>query len=222
MSIPKIIYQTFKSHKLPLITRWHISRFRKKNREFRYEFYDDERIESFLREAYDEETFGLYKQLNIGAAKADFFRYAILLKKGGVYLDIDSSIKGRLNDFILPDDVAIISDEGNPDLFVQWALVFEANHPFLQKTMELMSDNIRTNKYPHDVHQMTGPSVYSAAIHQCLKENPDIPYRELGVDYNGHFKFKYPLSKLLYQRGTHWKKQQLTQSVLKTTSTGQR
>lgn len=220
MSIPKIIYQTFKSHKLPLITRWHIWRFRKKNREYRYEFYDDERIESFLKEAYDEETFGLYKQLNIGAAKADFFRYAILLKKGGVYLDIDSSIKGRLNDFILPDDVAIISDERNPDLFVQWALVFEANHPFLQKTMELMSDNIRANKYPHDVHKMTGPTVYSAAINQCLKENPDIPYRELGVDYNGHFKFKYPLSKLLYQRGAHWKTQQLTQSVLKTTPAG--
>ena len=109
MSIPKTIYQTFKSHKLPLITRWYISRFRKKNREYRYEFYDDERIESFLREAYDDETFGLYKQLNIGAAKADFFRYAILLKKGGIYLDIDSSINGRLNDFIRHDDVAIMT-----------------------------------------------------------------------------------------------------------------
>jgi len=215
MSIPKVIYQTFKSHQLPLITRWHISRFMKKNREYRYEFYDDERIESFLREAYDEETFELYKQLNIGAAKADFFRYAILFKKGGVYLDIDSLINGRLNDFILPDDVAVISNERNPGIYVQWALVFQANHPFLQKTMELMSDNIRNNKYPHDVHKMTGPTVYSAAIKQCLKENPDIAYRELGIDYNGHFKFKYPLSKLLYLRGTHWKKQQLTQPVLK-------
>lgn len=215
MSIPKVIYQTFKSHKLPLITQWYISRFRKKNPEYRYEFYDDKRIESFLREAFDDETFKLYNQLNIGAAKADFFRYAILLKKGGIYLDIDSSINGRLSKFILSDDVAIISKERNPGMYVQWALVFEANHPFLQKTMELMSDNIRNNKHPHDVHKMTGPTVYAAAINQCLTENPEIPHRELGTDYNGHFKFKYPLSRLLYLRGTHWKKQQLTQPVLK-------
>lgn len=215
MSIPKIIYQTFKSDKLPLITRWHISRFRRKNKDYAYEFYDDNRIESFLKEAYGDKTLKLYQRLNIGAAKADFFRYALLLKKGGIYLDIDSSIKGSLNDFILPNDVAIISDERNPGLCVQWALVFEANHPFLQRTMELMTDNIKKNKYPHDVHKMTGPTVYSEAIKQCLKENPGIPYRKLGIDYNGHFRFKYPLSKLLYQKGTHWKKQQLTHPVLK-------
>lgn len=215
MSIPKIIYQTFKSDKLPFITRWQVSRFRKNNPGYKYEFYDDKRIESFLKEAYDEETLKLYQLLNIGAAKADFFRYAILLKKGGIYLDIDSSIKGSLEDFILTDDVAIISEERNPGMYVQWALVFEANHPFLQKTMELMLNNIKKNSHPHDVHKMTGPTVYSEAIKQSLAENPNIPYRQLGIDYKGHFKFKYPLSKLLYQRGTHWKKQQLTRPVLK-------
>ena len=216
MAIPKVIYQTFKSGKLPLIARWHISRFRKKNPDYSYEFYDDERIESFLREAYDPETLMLYQKLNIGAAKADFFRYAILLKKGGIYLDIDSSINGRLNDLIVSNDVAIISNERNPALYVQWALVFEANHPFLEKTIALMCDNIRNNRFPHDVHQMTGPTVYSEAIKQCLIENPDIRFRKLGIDFNGHLKFKYPLSKLLYRPGEHWKKQQLTRPVLKT------
>lgn len=215
MSIPKIIYQTFKSDKLPFITRWHISRFRKNNPNYNYEFYDDARIESFLKEAYGAEILKQYQLLNIGAAKADFFRYAVLLKKGGIYLDIDSLIKGRLDNFILEDDIAVISEERNPDLYVQWALIFEANHPFLQKTMELMLQNIRNNNHPHDVHKMTGPTVYSEAIRQCLKENPNIPYRKLGIDYNGHFKFKYPLSKLLYQSGTHWKKQQVTRPVLK-------
>ena len=217
MAIPKIIHQTFKSKELPLITRWHIARFKKKNPEYTYEFYDDQRIEEFITEAYDEETLKLYKRLNIGAAKADFFRYAILFKKGGVYLDIDSSIKGRLSDFILPDDSAIISTEKNPEVFVQWALIYEAGHPFLSKTIALVMENIKHNKHPHDVHRMTGPTVYSDAIKKCIEEDPDIKYRHLGTDYNGHLKFKYPLSKLsLYGNGEHWKKQQLTQAVLKT------
>jgi mannosyltransferase OCH1-like enzyme len=215
MPIPKIIHQTFKTSTLPFITRWHISRLKKNNPEYLYEFYDDTRIEAFLKEEFPASTLELYNRLNIGAAKADFFRYAVLIRKGGIYLDIDSSIKGSLNDFIKPDDTAVISNEGNPGLFVQWALVYEPNHPFLLKTLELVLDNILGNKYPNDVHKMTGPQIYTEAINQCLAENPKIPHRIFGTDYNGHLKFKYPLSKLLYTKGEHWKKQQLSRPVLK-------
>lgn len=216
MAIPKIIHQTFKSSKLPLLTRWHISRFKRKNPEYRYEFYDDLRIEKFLSDEFDGHILKIYQRLDIGAAKADFFRYAVLFKKGGVYIDIDSSIQGKLDDFILPDDSAIISSEKNPGLYVQWALIFEAGHPFLKKTLELVCENIKCNAYPQDVHQMTGPSVYTKAIAQSLKENPEINYRLLGTDYNGHLKFKYFFSKFsLYSKGEHWKKAQLTKPVLR-------
>lgn len=215
MPIPKVIHQTFKTSKLPYITRWQISRLRKNNPDYTYEFYDDNRIEAFLEKEFPAETVELYRRINIGAAKADFFRYAVLIKKGGIYLDIDSSIRGSLNNFIQPADIAVISHERNPGLFVQWALVYAPNHPFLIKTLELVLDNIRRNKYPHDVHKMTGPQIYTDGINQSLQENPGIPHRILGTDYNGHMKFKYPLSKLLYDKGEHWKKQQLSRSVLK-------
>jgi mannosyltransferase OCH1-like enzyme len=216
MAIPKIIHQTFKTSKLPFITRWHISRLRKKNPEYTYEFYDDARIEAFLAQEYDQDVLSLYKKLNIGAAKADFFRYAVLYKKGGVYVDIDSGINGSLDDFIRPDDMAIITREGDPSLFAQWALIFSAGHPFLKRTMELVMENISTNKHPHDVHQMTGPTVYTQAINSALKESPFIPHRVLGTDYSGHLKVKYKLGKFfLYEPGDHWKKKQLTSPVLK-------
>jgi mannosyltransferase OCH1-like enzyme len=216
MSIPKIIHQTFKTDKLPFITRWHISRFRKRNPEYAYEFYDDERIASFLQEHFDEEVFRQYQRLNIGAAKADFFRYAVMLKRGGVYIDVDSAINSRLDNFILGDDVAIISREHNQGMFVQWALIFEPGHPFMQKTLEMVLDNIRNNRYPHDVHKMTGPQVYSSAIKTCLAEDKEIQHRLLGYDYNDHLRFKFPLNKLMYtNREEHWKKKQIITTVLK-------
>jgi len=216
MAIPKIIHQTFKSSSLPLLTRWHIALFRKKNAGYRYEFYDDARIDQFLLEEFGTETFNAYKRINIGAAKADFFRYAVLFKKGGIYVDIDSGINGSLDNFILPDDVAIITREGDQSLFAQWALIYSPGHPFLEKTMQLVLENIRLDKYPHDVHQMTGPSAYTAAINLCLKNNPAVPHRILGTDYNGHLQVKYKLGKFfLYRKGDHWKKKQLTTPVLK-------
>ena len=216
MAIPKIIHQTFKTAKLPLITRWHINNFRKKNPGYAYEFYDDERVESFFNEEFDAAVVHAYKKLNIGAAKADMFRYAVLYKKGGIYLDIDSSINSRLDSFIEPGDKAIITHEGHPSLFAQWALIYEAGHPFLKRTLEKIVDNISSNKFPNDVHRMTGPTVYTESIKECLAEDPTIAYRLLGTDYNGHLKVKYSLGKFfLYRKGEHWKKQQKVKPLLR-------
>jgi len=186
---------------------------KKMNPEYKYEFYDDNRIESFLKNEMPEENFQAYKRITIGAAKADFFRYNILYRYGGVYLDIDSTIKGDLNKFIREDDAAIISKERNPGMYVQWALIFEAGHPFLKRTIEKILDNIEQNRFPNDVHQMTGPSVYSSAIRECLEQG-QVKFREVGVDYDGMFQFKHPLNKLLYGKREHWKKTQLKQPVI--------
>lgn len=215
MPIPRTIFQTFKTDKLPFITRWHIRNFRKNNPQYQYEFYDDERIVAFFEHEFRADILAAYLKLNIGAAKADMFRYAVLLKKGVVYLDIDSGINWSLTDFIKPDDSAIISLEGNPDLYAQWGLIYEPGHPFLQKTLDLVLENISLNKFPHDVHAMTGPTVYTRAINECLKVDPSIPHRTLGVDYNGNLTFKYRFGKFfLYNKSDHWKKKQLEMPVV--------
>ncbi|MEZ5047753.1 MAG: glycosyltransferase [Chitinophagaceae bacterium] len=130
MGIPSVIYQTYKTNKLPALTKWHIYRLKKNNPLYDYHFFDDNMIDNFIKKEYNDEVFELYKRINIGAAKADFFRYAVLYKKGGIYLDIDSLFLKKLNQIILPNDSAIISLESNKTYFVQCALFYEAGHPF--------------------------------------------------------------------------------------------
>ena len=209
MPIPKTIFQTFKSSSLPWITKWHIYRMKKMNPNYAYEFYTDERIIEFIRTYFGIDTLNIYLKIQVGAAKADFFRYLVLFNFGGIYLDIDSQIKKPLDKLIQTNDKAIISLEDNQRFYVQWAMLYEANHPFLAKTIEIVVENIRHNKYPIDSHKMTGPSAYTEAIHRCLEENPSISYRQFGIDYNGHFKFSYPMSKFfLYNKKDHWKQMQ--------------
>ncbi len=217
MSIPKIIYQTFKTGHLPFITNWHIARLRQKNPSYAYEFYDDARISEFIYTTFGHTISDLYQRLRIGAAKADFFRYAILYERGGIYLDIDSLALSKLDDVIRTSDEALISCESHPGLFLQWALVYNAHHPFLQQTLEDILWNIETNAYPNDIHKMTGPTAYTQAIRKCLDRNPDIPYRIIGTDFNGAFKFHYAMSKFfLYSGNEHWKKAQEIQPLLST------
>lgn len=211
MAIPKVIYQTFKTKDIPWLTKWYIRRFMKKNAEYVYEFYDDQRIDDFFKESFDARTYQAYRKLQIGAAKADFFRYAILYKKGGVYLDLDSNILVSLDKYLKEDDSAVITREGwNHSFFAQWALIFDKNHPFLGKVIDYLVENIEQNKFPHDVHSMTGPAVYTRAINDVIALKTEVSYRIVPDDYEPMMKFKYKLGKILIYRNksNHWKKLQ--------------
>jgi len=219
MAIPKQIFQTFKTKKLPWLTRVYISRFRKKNPEYQYFIYDDNDILNFFSEEFPEEYLNAYKRLTIGAAKADFFRYAILYKKGGVYLDVDSGINKPLHKIIKNSDTALICREDrHPEYFLQWALIFDKGHPFLKKTLEMILDNIKTHRYPKNIHATTGPAVFTAAVLQCIEEDSSILYRIADTtEFHYFFRFKYKLGKFfLYpDKSEHWKKKQQAIDIIK-------
>ncbi|HUX43082.1 MAG TPA: glycosyltransferase [Rectinemataceae bacterium] len=215
MAIPKILYQTYKTYeRIPLFVKSAMLLQRVHCLGWRFEFYDDERIAEFLKSEYGGEVFSAYDKLAIGAAKADFFRYAVLYKYGGVYLDVDSEISANLGRLIRPDDVAIIAHEGNPDWYVQWALVYAPGHPFLARTIDKMVANIESNLFPHDSHAMTGPRAYTEAINECRAADPAVPYREVEVDYGQFFRFKRRYSRVLYKDQPHWR-DELANGVLK-------
>lgn len=217
MAIPKHIFQTFKTKNLPLLTKWHIWKIKRQNPDYEYFLYDDEDIKEFFQKEFPPEYISAYNRLTIGAAKADFFRYAILYKKGGVYLDIDSGISKPLKKLIKPNDVALISVERFPDIYCQWALIFDKGHPFLKRTLEIVLDNIKTHRYPNNVHATTGPTAFTKAVKECLVENPSIQNRFFeGIEFRGYLKFKYKLGKffLYSKKSEHWKRKQLTQDII--------
>jgi mannosyltransferase OCH1-like enzyme len=221
MAIPKTIYQTYVNNQLPLITKIFVWWGRWCNPDYKYEFYDDARIEYFLKKEFSAEVINAYNKIAIGAAKADFFRYAVLYKYGGVYVDIDGAILRPLKHIIKDDDVAVISRERHPGLFVQWALIFDKGHPLMERTLKKCIENINTNCSPHNVLYMTGPNVYSEVINRSLSTKEEIPYRIHGVDFERKKKPviipKHFLNYFLYRKKPNWAKTQKTTSVLKKT-----
>src|SRR5690606_30710223 len=123
MAIPKVIYQTFKSNDIPWLTRFYIKLFLRKNKGYRYEFYDDARTDELVRTSFDARIYHAHARLQVGAAEADSFRYAISLKNGGIYLDMDRDILASLDKPRLESDTAVTTRATNPQqLFAQWAL----------------------------------------------------------------------------------------------------
>ena len=215
-NIPKIIYQTWFTKTIPD----NILYFRKKilnlNPDYKYYLYDDNDMENFVKNNYDQLTYNNFKKLKVPTAKADFWRYLILYKNGGIYLDMDSTIDINLNDLINNYDDAIISKEKNKGQFIQWCLIFNKNHPILKETINLVNYNINNNLFTDDILNLTGPGVFTKALQNVHYKNYNeklnwndksynkfynkngFNYRIFGFDFNNKLTFKNnKLDKLL-------------------------
>jgi len=166
--IPKVIYQTWYKKDLPDSIKNLNEKMMSINKNYKYCFYDDTDIINFINDNYGDTIIKAFNSLNVGAAKADLWRYLILYKNGGIYLDLDSELHNDLDNLIKDSDEAIISREGNKDVFTQWCLMFSANHPILKICIDKCVDNI-LNKKTNNVLYLTGPHVYSESIFEYVK-----------------------------------------------------
>lgn len=233
--IEKNIFQSWYTKDLHPAIQKKIDTFKRLNPDYNYYLYDDNEIDDFVNTYFPGKIADCYNKLNIIVAKVDFWRYLVLYKYGGVYLDMDSEINKPLNTLIRENDEAIITNEGNPNLYVQWALIYSKKHPILKKTIKLICKNIEKNSYPNSIHKMTGPTVYTKAIYRIHNElfnqslcnkhrNKDIDktftsnnisYRIYGIDYNEYFTFKHDKCDLLYINKKHWLKEEKEKPLLK-------
>jgi mannosyltransferase OCH1-like enzyme len=213
MTIPKIIHQTFSEKKdlHPLFID-NIARLRELNSGWDHHLYDDEEIRKFISSHYDRDILGSYEKINpvYGPAKADFFRYLLLYQKGGVYLDVKSTLTKKLDDVLRPDDSYILSHWRNekghthegwglhPILggrgeYQQWHIVAAPRHPFLEAVIQRVKKNIDNYNTFRDgvgkkgVLKMTGPIPYTQAIQSVQKDHNAFRYadaEDLGFVYS--------------------------------------
>lgn len=213
MAIPRIIHQT-----VPDKTNMHqvfldnVSRLKSLNENWDHHLYDDREIRAFILDSYGSEMVGYYDRINplYGAARADFFRYLLLYKFGGVYLDIKSTATKSLDEVLNSNDAYLLSHwrnkrgqrfegwgmyypECGPDgEYQQWHIVASAQHPFLEAVIQRVRRNIDNYDLVKDgvgkagVIKITGPTAYTLAI-RSIQAKHDYRYvdiEDLGFQYS--------------------------------------
>lgn len=222
--IEKNVFQSWKTKELNEETQRKIDRQKARNPDYTFHLYDDNDIDHFVNTVYPGRISDAYNRLNIIVAKVDFWRYLVLYHYGGVYVDMDSEIECSLDDDLLqPDDEAVITQEGNEGVYVQWALVFRKGHPILKRTIDVVTNNIEQGKT--EMIETTGPGAFTKALQEVYEETYGKPllyviglkeehvykgpegctYRILGTDYNGLFSLEKEDKKILYKNKNHWR-----------------
>jgi mannosyltransferase OCH1-like enzyme len=219
--IPNNVYQTFISKNLPPNIIKVIQHNKKMCPDYNFIFYDDHACDLFIQHHFDEKTYRAYKKINpvYGAMKADFFRYCILYKKGGVYLDIKSMINRPLNKLIHPQDDCLLDLPRQNEswrttpTYEQWVLMFSPQHPYLLNVITIMVELIHHNYEPilenipvlttkQKILNVTGPDMFSKCIHLYLKRNPPlhrhVDYYKYFMHSNSNYRNLYTLNKKLH------------------------
>lgn len=203
--IPFIVHQTFYTTKLPPQIINIIQHNKILNPNVKFIFYNDDECERFIKTYFNNKIYNAYMMINscYGAMRADFFRYCVLYKIGGIYLDIKSKINIPLTKIITEDDCCILDIQRNNlepwrkyvPTYEQWVLIFKPYHPYLNEMINQMVTNIENKYQPtipgyailnskQKILQLTGPDALTRAINTCINNNI-INHRN--IDYYKYF-----------------------------------
>jgi mannosyltransferase OCH1-like enzyme len=87
-AIPKIIFQTWKTHDLPKQFEYWSSTWKKYNPDYKYILWDDKENRDFVATHFDW-FLPVFDSYDAGIKRADAIRYMFLYHHGGIYADLD-------------------------------------------------------------------------------------------------------------------------------------
>ena len=210
-AIPRIIHQTYFSKDLPPPLRANVETLCALNPGWEHRLYDDADIERFITDEYGPAILRRYLAISpgYGAARADLFRYLLIYRLGGVYLDVKSGANQPFDAVLGPEDAFIVAQWRDsvdkpdtlfhPELrgvpggeFQQWHVIAAPGHPFLRAVIEEVLNLIDSyNPYRvgvgRHVLRVTGPIPYTLAIAPLLAHHPHRRVRDesaIGLRYS--------------------------------------
>ncbi|KAI9832164.1 MAG: hypothetical protein M1819_004515 [Sarea resinae] len=164
---------------------------------FVHEVITDQVAVHLMRHLYASvpEVLEAYTSLPLPILKADFFRYLILLARGGIYADIDTIALKATTEWI-PEEVErstiglVVGIEADPDRpdwaqwysrriqFCQWTIQSKPGHPILRDIVATITEEtLRMKKEgklaakEKSVVEYTGPAAWTDAINRYFNDD---------------------------------------------------
>lgn len=161
--IPLNIYQTWFSKNLPEKMKNTIEKIKLNNPAFKHHLFDDNDCREFIKNNFNSEILNAFDSLIPGAYKADLWRYCILFKKGGIYLDVKyKPVKGfKLINLTEKEHLAL--DRDNIGIY-NAIMVCLPNNPYLWKAIQAIVLNVKNKYYGSTNLEPTGPHLLSKLI----------------------------------------------------------
>lgn len=154
--IPKIIHQMWKNNVIP--EKWINAVNKCKNLNYQYILWTDEKMNEFVRINYPL-FYNVYKSYKYNIQRVDAFRYLVIYKYGGIYIDMDIECKTNL-DSLLHYDIVFAKSLNIGQSYTNSFFMSKKEHPFFKYCINNLENNKNSYKYfGKHLHVMnsTGP-----------------------------------------------------------------
>lgn len=193
--VPKIIHQLWVGDKEPPLNA--MRSIRDMNPDFEYMFWNEEKIRNDL--PLDREYLKKIRQHSPVWGRADLYRWQILKKYGGIFVDADMISIEPLDEFLLNQSFFCFENEiMRPNLCATSIQGYYPDHPIPNLAIDwVLNNEIRVEKSEHQSWELVGPGLLSRVYHNmlknkhCVKPLPSyyfLPDHHTGIKYKGHGK----------------------------------
>jgi len=166
--IPLKIHQTYFNTTLNTNMYQACMTIRYMNPEYDYYFYDDNDCSEYIRAYFPKDYLKAYNMVIPGAYKADLFRYLVLYREGGVYMDCKSSTIKPLRDFINPSATFASFRDRPVGAILNSFMACTPEHPVLKLAIDMTIRNILNKQYGENSLDITGPQVLGRAFNKTI------------------------------------------------------
>ena len=185
--IPLNIYQTWHTKDLPPLMKNAVNKIIYSNPGFNYQLFDDNDCRNFIKDNFDANVLNAFDSLIPGAYKADLWRYCILYKNGGVYLDIKYAPVNGFKFINLMEKEHWVLDMDKNGIY-NALIVCKPNNEILLKAINKVVANVKNKFYGNSPLEPTGPLMLSQFFTQNDKKIFDM-YHDIYQSVENRFIF---------------------------------
>ncbi len=194
--IPYTVIRSFATNRVSGLFDEAVNSMYKMNPEYEHVFFSDDDCAQFMYTNFPGRISNAYDKLIPGAYKGDLFRICYLYKHGGVYLDLNKTLKSPLRKVIDNNyDLVTVIDLGSCCVW-QAFLACKPGLPVIWECIMKCVENIENEYYGVNSLDITGPMMMGRVFKQYYGEC---------VKYPGVYRKKGELIKLLYHAGDYSK-----------------
>jgi len=194
--VPLVIYESWHSHDIPEGMVDNINNLLKVNPEFDYYLFSDEDCANFIESNFDREVLEAFHMLKPGAFKSDLWRYCVLYKKGGVYLDIKYYSVQPLIDLIDENQTVFVKDTGlastDGGCFYNGFMISPPNNEIFKKCIDDIVKSCKSQLYRRNMFDITGPCLLGRILTKEYSEEYSDSVNFEYANLNGNFWNYYP------------------------------
>ena len=179
-NVPLKIFLTWETKNLPINMYNNLILLHKMNPEFDIYLYDDQDRINFIKDNFDPDVLEAYNSLIPGAFRADLWRYCIIYKYGGIYIDIKyhthipliELIKESEYTFVNTDSGLCTDSYDGKEIQITFFISSPNNKIFLDSINEIVTKT-KNKDYGQNRIDITGPCVLTRNINKIYGKDFD-------------------------------------------------